>query len=153
MPHTTDFLHNPDPGLISFVHIMELVEDGQLVRFMGTGLVDLWGEDRTNQILGAASPEELKKDFDYRVNRVVSHPCGLVEISEFSSPSGRPFDMETVVLPLDVDEGRPARYCSFSKIIEPLQREDSLEARYKQTHHQTWLDIGQGVPTTGPQRR
>ena len=60
MPHTTDFLHNPDPALISFVHIMEMTEQGQLVRFMGTGLVDLWGEDRTNQVLGMDLPEELK---------------------------------------------------------------------------------------------
>ncbi len=51
MPHTTDFLHDPDPELISYVHIIELVKNGQLIRFMGTGLVDLWSEDRTNQIL------------------------------------------------------------------------------------------------------
>ncbi len=150
MPHTTDFLLNPDPTLISFVHIMEMTDQGLLVRFMGTGLVDLWGEDRTNQILGAALPEELKKNFDHRCVIVVSHPYGLIELSEFSSPTGRPFQMETVALPLAVDVDRPLRFCSFSKVVEPLQQKDSFEARYKKTHHKTWIDIGNGVPNTGP---
>ena len=151
MPHTSDFLHDPDPALISFAHIMEITDRGQLVRFMGTGLVDLWGEDRTNQIFGTALPKEVKGELDRRSKTLATHPCGLIEVSEFSSPTGRPFEMETVVLPLSVDSGKPLRYCSFSKVIEPLERDEGYEARYKSTHHQTWIDIGNGVPTVGPQ--
>lgn len=55
LPHRSDSLTSPDPDLILFVQILEITNLGQLFRFMGTGLVGLWGLDQTNSIFSKLS--------------------------------------------------------------------------------------------------
>lgn len=81
---------------------------------------------------------------------VVGQPCGLAEISEFAARSGLLFQMEAVLLPLAVDSDRPARFCSFSQLIEPLDGHQDGVSKYKTKKTATWLDVGFGVPDTEP---
>ena len=55
LPHRSDSLTSPDPDLILFVQILEITDLGQLFRFMGTGLVGLWGLGQTNSIFSKLS--------------------------------------------------------------------------------------------------
>ena len=55
LPHRSDSLTSPDPDLILFVQILEITDLGQLFRFMGAGLVGLWGLDQTNSIFSKLS--------------------------------------------------------------------------------------------------
>lgn len=150
MPHTSAFLNDPVPELIPFVQILDLIQEGQRIRFMGTGLVDLCGRDSTNEIFGETLPPEMKSALDRRSHTLVEHPCGLMVLADFSSPTGRPFSMETVLLPLAVDTGRPPRICAYSKVIDEIDQDDGATARFEQAQTHSWLDIGCGVPDWTP---
>lgn len=149
-PHTRDFLTNPDPSLISNVYVLEVTELGPLIRFMGTGLVELRGKDMTNTIFGAGLPQEQLDGLVRNCASVTGHPCGLAEVAEFSTSTGRSMRMETVMLPLMVDDGRASRLCTFSQVLESPRDEDLAELRFKSGKKVIWIDIGAGVPANTP---
>lgn len=150
MPHTRDFLTNPDPALISQVYILEVTEQGPLIRFMGTGLVDLRGVDLTGKIFGEGLPDEALRGLSRNCRTVVGHPCGLSEVAEFSNAVGRIMRMETVMLPLAVDGGRAERLCTFSYILETSGDDDLAEMRFQAGNALSWIDIGAGLPEALP---
>lgn len=150
MPHTSEFLNKHVPQLISSAYILELTDDGPLIRFMGTALVDLIGKDLTNTIFGARLSPELLEGVMSNCHAVISHPCGLNEITEFASAVGRPLKLETVMLPLAVDAGRLPRLCSFSHLIEAPAEKDRSDLRFQSNRRYVWFDIGAGVPSTSP---
>jgi hypothetical protein len=150
-PHTRDFLTTPDPALISRVLILEVNDDFLLVRFMGTNLVSLMGVDVTNKEFGAGLPDSVRATFLFNCHAVIGQPCGLHEVTEFVSATGRPFRMETLMLPLAVDEGKPPRICSFSAILEEVETEEKDRLRFHAKRDAAWFDIGSGVPDGSPQ--
>lgn len=150
VPHTSEFLNQHDPQLISSVYILEITDGGPLIRFMGTELVDLIGKDLTNTIFGDRLSPDLLAGVTANCEAVVSHPCGLNEITEFASAVGRPLKLETVMLPLEVDAGRPPRLCSFSHLIEAPAEDDRSDLRFQANRRYAWFDIGAGVPSELP---
>lgn len=153
IPHTRTFLDHPAPAMMPRVFILELAEEGSVIRFMGTALVELWGGDYTNKIFGADSSEQATISLRTNSRYVVEQPCGLTEISEFTARSGLLFQMEAVLLPLAVDSDRPARFCSFSQLIDPPDDFEDGVAKYKTKKNATWIDVGFGVPDTEPHYR
>lgn len=149
-PHSRDFLTDPDPSLISNVYILEVTDQGPLIRFMGTGLVEIRGQDLTDKIFGAGLPEDAVAGLKRNCVAVAGHPCGFSEIAEFSTSTGRFMRMETVMLPLAVDEGRANRLCTFSQIIETSGEDDLADMRFKAGKRVGWIDIGAGVPEMDP---
>lgn len=129
---------------------MELSEDGPLIRFMGTALVTLRGRDLTGQLFAEGLPPTIQDTLRDNCSNVAGHPCGLLELAEFKSATGRPSQMETVMLPLAVDEGRMTRVCSFSAILEDLHSEDRDDPRFHGRKQSSWIDIGAGFPDTRP---
>lgn len=150
IPHSRTFLDRADPKLISNVFIIEIAEQGQVIRFMGTALVEMWGNDSTNKVFGADYSEQAMDSLQSNTKAVAEHPCGLVEVSEFVTRSGLSFQMETVLLPLGVDEGRPPRICSFSQLLTPLTDSREEVARYREKQQARWIDIGRGLPNSEP---
>jgi len=148
LPHSRDFLGAPEPALIPHVYIMELSDDGPLIRFMGTALVTLHGRDLTGQLFAEGLPTTIRDPLTHNCSNVAAHPCGLLELAEFKSATGRPFQMETVMLPLAVDEGRMSRVCTFSSILEDLHNEDRDSISFQGRQEPGWFDIGAGCPNT-----
>ena len=148
--HTREFLDRADPALIPYVTILEVTKSGPIMRFMGTALVELWGRDQTNTIFGAGLPEPAIEAVRANCDFIATHPCGMVEVAEFATPGGRPFLMESIMLPLFVDEGRPPRLCSY---CHPLDEVDTFEDKgptYKTKQRVSWIDLGFGVPLEVP---
>jgi len=54
------------------------------------------------------------------------------------------------MLPLKVDDGRAARLCTFSQVLESPGDEDIAELRFKSGKKVMWIDIGAGVPVVTP---
>lgn len=150
IPHTRAFLDQPAPRLMPSVFILELTEEGAVIRFMGTALVELWGGDYTNKVFGGDLPEQATASLRANSKNVVEQPCGLVEISEFATRSGLTFQMEAVLLPLAVEPDRPSRFCSFSQLIDPSDDPGGDVSHYKTKQKATWIDVGFGVPGIEP---
>jgi hypothetical protein len=150
MPHTREFLDLADPTLILFTTILEVTESGSIIRFMGTALVELWGSDHTNTIFGAGLPEPAIDTLRANCDFIATHPCGMAELAEFTNPSGRPFFMESIMLPLAVDEGRPLRLCSFSHSLDEVDAYEDKGSKYRTKRRVGWMDVGSGVPLSGP---
>lgn len=150
IPHTVDFLDRSDPVLIPQAMILEITENGTIFRFVGTSLVELWGVDQTNTVFGAGLPDKVRHALTQNCNTVVTQPCGMVEVAEFVTRSGRPFHMESLLLPLAVDLGRPPRICSFSHVLDEIEEHEDKDPRYRSKRQDRWLDVGCGVPDTPP---
>ena len=150
IPHSRTFLNQPDPISIPSVFILEVTEAGLLIRFMGTALVERWGRDQTNKIFAGAFSEQVLKAMILNCRTLVDNPCGVVEEAMFSTRAGRPFLMETIMLPLDVDVGRPPRLCSFSQMLDIVEDEDNPRPSFKGKRSMTWMDIGACVPAQNP---
>ncbi len=146
LPHTRDFVDRPDPALIPFVVILDVTERGPVFRFMGTALVELWGRDQTNTIFGAGLPEPAIQAMRGNCEGIAMHPCGMIEVAEFISPSGRSFQMESIMLPLAVDDGRPPRLCSFCQPLDDVDEFEDKGSRYKTKQRVSWIDLGFGIP-------
>lgn len=150
IPHTRDFLRAPEPELIPNVYILELSDDGPLIRFMGTALVALRGRDLTGKLFTDGLPDSFRKVLVHNCAMVAQQPCGLLELAEFKSSTGRPFRMESIMLPLAVDKGRMPRVCSFSALLEELSHEDRDDPRFNGRKQSDWFDIGAGCPASRP---
>ncbi|GEM_PF-1206345 len=150
IPHTRAFLDQHAPRLMPNAFILELTEEGPVIRFMGTALVELWGGDYTNKVFGGDLSEQATISLRANSRHVVEQPCGMVEVSEFVARSGLSFQMEAVLLPLTVDLDRPPRFCSFSQLIDPLDGHQDGVAKYKNKQKANWIDVGFGVPDTAP---
>ncbi len=136
--------------MIPHVYILELSGDGPLIRFMGTALVTLRGRDLKGQLFTDGQPDATRASLIRNCSQVSARPCGLRELAEFNSATGRAFRMETIMLPLAVDDGRMPRVCSFSTILEDLHSEDRDSPRFRGRHESTWFDIGAGCPPDPP---
>ena len=151
VPHTRAFLNNPDPKTIPSVLILEAIEAGLLVRFMGTAAVERWGRDDTNTLFGGAGfPEDVVSAMLENCQVLVNQPCGAVEVAAFTTRTGLQFYMETVMLPLAVDAGKPPRICSFSQILDPVKEDGETEHKFKGKRSMAWIDIGFGTPSPAP---
>lgn len=151
VPHTRAFLNNPDPKTIPSVLILEVTETGLLIRFMGTAVVERWGRDDTNTLFGGAGfPENVVEAMLENCRALVEHPCGVVEVAAFSTRVGLPFHMETVMLPLAVDAGKPPRICSFSQMLDHVKDDGEAEHSFKGKRSMAWIDIGFGTPSPAP---
>ncbi|MEQ8509200.1 MAG: PAS domain-containing protein [Rhodospirillaceae bacterium] len=151
IPHTRSFLNNPEPKFIPSVLILEVTEAGLLIRFMGTSVVERWGRDQTNTLFGSAGfPQSVVEAMLENCRALVDQPCGVVEVAAFSTRVGLPFRMETVMVPLGVDAGRPPRICSFSQMLDHVKEGDKQEPRFKGKRSMSWIDIGFGTPSPAP---
>lgn len=131
--------------------ILEVIDAGLLIRFMGTAVVERWGKDHTNTLFGEKGlADDVMESVMENCRKLLVHPCGIVEEAAFTARSGLPFRMETVMLPLAVDADKPPRICSFSQVLDHVKEDGESVPRFKAKRSMSWIDIGFGLPSPGP---
>jgi hypothetical protein len=149
VPHIDDFLDAAPAALMPSVFIQEVLDDGIVVRFMGTELVERWRHDLTGKVFAGNLDAATRARLLLVAATVCRHPCGLVQLGSFALTSGRPVTFEAVLLPLAVDSDRPPRMAVYSRILGMLERNEH-GSHFAAAGTRAWLDIGAGLPPTPP---
>lgn len=148
MPLSSTFLDRPPIQLMPYAMLEEVLPEGLKVRFMGTAMAERWQHDITGRFLGEGLPKE-KFDLLYKNGAAVAmHPCGMRQLGEIRSSTGRAVHFEAVLLPLGVEAGRPPRLIAYSYLLDTLGRQEH-NASFFQSADSVWLDIGAGIPGAG----
>jgi hypothetical protein len=148
-PHCQDYLDHAPAALMPTTFIQEVLDDGLLVRFMGTELVTRWRRDDTGKVFGAHLSEADRAHTVSAGKTVTNHPCGMLQHGVMGTSQGRTAIFEAILLPLAVEAERPKRIVVFSTLIDPLGREEHGQ-KFSAAGKRCWIDIGAGVPSTPP---
>lgn len=151
IPHSRDFLANPNRSIIPWCYIFELPHDSTVrCRFMGTELVRYWQIDFTLRDLDNEFPEpkqlEALRQNYLALNAV---PCGMADRVTYTSLTGLKCPQEQLALPLAVDDGKPPRTVMHARPGKSVGTNDRLVHAVDLGTRQ-WVDIGFGVPDHGP---
>lgn len=149
IPHSTDYLDHAPAALMPAMFIQEVLDEGLMVRFMGTELVSRWRRDDTGKIFGAhLSAQDRARTV--RAGKIVTeHPCGMVQHGVMKTTAERTAIFEAILLPLAVEAGRPKRMVVFSILNDPLAR-DEHGKQFSAPGEREWFDIGAGLPAILP---
>lgn len=85
------------------------------------------------------------------IKSIIGQPCGMVEVAEFVTTTGRSFQIESLMLPLAVDQRRSPRLCTISVMMYPFDDPDDAYPRFKSNRQAEWIGIDFGVPQANPQ--
>ncbi len=149
MPTFERFLDNPSGRFASSSYIFELTDDGAMVRYQGTELVERWMRDFTGKELHEGRHPFLKAQSLANMRQVADVPCGYLVRLTFSTSIGRRMRSNLLQLPLGVKPGRPPRIVCLASVEEARAGEEII-AKYLETHNADWLDLGAGVPDAPP---
>jgi hypothetical protein len=149
MPSSRTFLDHPPALLMPYVLMQDVLPEGLMVRFMGTAVVERWQRDLTGHYFGEGLPKDQYDRLYIHGATVATHPCGLRQVGELRSSTGRTLTFEAVLLPLSVDAGRPPRLVVFSHMRNQLQRQEHSD-RFSKPGTRWWLDLGAGIPQEPP---
>ncbi len=149
LPTSETFLDSFSPAHISRCYIAEFVDDGAVVRFHGTALVEHWGIDLTGHDMHGDRPASFKSQSMETLRTCVSHPCGYVTRVVYSTSKGRKIQSEILQLPLAVKAGRAHRFVCHATQDMEVQLEEVAELHI-QTRASQWIDLGAGVPEHPP---
>lgn len=148
IPHYRALFEGLPPELIPQVLLFELTSSGgYVVRFMGTTLVDLLGEDLTGKERLSQLPRRTAVAAARDLGDILKTPCGLI-----GTWPARPCEVEAVVLPAANDKDKLPRVVAFGKELAPADFEGLAEAP-AELHERRWTDIGFGVPKRRPASR
>lgn len=151
IPHYRTLFNKLEPHLISnFLIIEQINAHDYVLRFVGTGLTDQWGEETTGTDPLVTLPAALADAFRTNISKALAQPCGMRALNVSVNKNGLEFRTERVVLPVGVDDGRPARILSFDSAAADLSVNLSAEAPITTALEHAWLDIGLGVPEGEP---
>lgn len=145
IPHTRTFLDRAIP-LMSTAFIFELVPDGSLIRFMGSGLVARWQRDFTGDFIETHMKAGDRAPFRRKLEVVCKHPVGMRVAGEASTSSGRTLDYEMIVLPLAVDCEKPQRCVAYRHPLVDLNFNE-CKVGFTWSGDISWIDIGSGTPS------
>ena len=146
MPHCNDFMDAAPVTLMPYAMLYEMHDEGFLLRFVGTRLVEQWRQDRTGTMMAFDRRPILGEQFKHKTALLLDTPCGLLHVGAMQSSFAREIACETVSLPLAVDHGRSPRIVRCCILLEPLQRDEAV-AGFVDATRRAWLDLGAGVPT------
>ena len=149
MPLSRTFLDCPPVALMPYAMLEEVLPQGLKVRFMGTAMVDRWQRDITGRYLGEGLPKDKFDVLCHNGTAVATHPCGMRQLGEIHSSTGRTVHFEAVLLPLGVEAGRPPRLIAYSHMLDTLGRKEHNDTFFRAADR-VWLDIGAGTPAGPP---
>jgi hypothetical protein len=151
MPSSETFLDAMPAAFVSALYISDITPSATIVRFQGGGLEKRWGMDFTGGEMAADQPAALRAQLHWNDSRVATHPCGYFARTRYVTTDERPVEVWIIRLPLAVQPGRPPRTVNFTVQDEVLGDKEFASGSL-QTLHNAWLDIGAGVPATGPEK-
>lgn len=149
MPTSERFLDNPSARFAAFSYILELTDEGAIVRYQGTELVARWMRDFTGKELHDGRHPAFKERSLSNMRQVAEVPCGYLVRLTFGTSTGRQMRSDLLQLPLGVKPGRPPRIVCLASWEEIREVEETV-AKYLETHDTEWLDLGAGVPDAPP---
>jgi len=144
-PHSSAFLDSAPAALMPYTLILELLPEGILVRFMGSGVVNRWRADFTYEYLSARIEAAQHQRFLDTVETICRHRVGARMVGQAITSFDRSISFEAVCLPLMVDEGKPPRCVRFSHELCELERNERKTASIWDDHPH-WIDLGNGLP-------
>ena len=116
------------------------------IRFMGSELVSIWGNDLTGLSATAAAGPDFAQDLLKRTEGMLSQPCGSLEYVWSTTASHKRILTEGVYLPLQTASDRPDRIAGHIAFIENPKHDFDNPTRIGVPHETRWLDLGFGVP-------
>lgn len=128
------------------VFIHEVLEDGLLVRFMGTKLVERWRRDNTGQMFGGYLDVAARARLHMVAKTIANHPCGMLQHGFLATSAGRQAMFEAILLPLWADANHPQRIVVYSVVLDTLGREEHGSS-FAAAGERCWLDISAGLPS------
>lgn len=146
MPRLSAYLDCPLPVLQPHVAIVDVLPTGGFkARLVGTGRVDLYERDLTNQDPSQMFSDEARPVVAMLAKATVMHPCGNRGSQTIVTSSGRTRLGITMALPLAIDNPEAGCFVHFQHLAEPLEfDEKALEIARVEDYE--WIDIGAGVP-------
>jgi len=144
-----DFLDNPHRQFSPNVIILDVYDDDVIVRLVATAIVERWGVDLTGKSMFSARLPMKRNDTLFNYHSLIDHPCGLLSVNNTKTSVGRAVVSETLSVPLSVTAGRPKRLVTYSRLMTPMD-EGEKSKEVADYAHQTWVDIGAGVPDDAP---
>lgn len=151
MPSTERFLDAMPAQFVGGLYIADVTAQSAVVRFQGSALEKRWGADLTGQEMAAHRPRSLRVQLHEVMNTVASHPCGYFSWSRYVTSLQRLVDVHIIRLPLSIQAGRPNRTVNFTVQAYVLGPEEFAAENFESMHN-TWVDIGAGLPATPPKR-
>lgn len=145
LPHYRDLFEGVPSALIPRMVILERAKDGYIVRFVGTGVVELWGSDHTGDNLTQVMPSAFLKGLSPLLDLARSYPCGVSSLANVETGRGIFVQLDVVVLPVANDPERPGRVVIFSSML-PRRNGDPLLTTTVRRANRVWIDLGCGVP-------
>jgi hypothetical protein len=149
MPTFEHFLDKPSGRFASSSYILELTDEGALVRYQGTALVERWMRDFTGKEIHEGRHPSFKARSMANMRHVAEVPCGYLVSLTYGTSTGRQMRTNLLQLPLGVKPGRPPRIVCLASMEEGRAGEETI-AKYLETHNSDWLDLGAGVPDAPP---
>ncbi|MEQ9448439.1 MAG: PAS domain-containing protein [Rhodospirillaceae bacterium] len=150
IPHYRDIFDRLPSAFFPELTIMEVRDDGQFtLRFMGTHLVDTWGQDLTDTDTFSILSPAVARSFRQNAEQILNHPCGMRSMTVTVNAQGHQSDVERVLLPVGNDPDRPPRIVCFNSHL-PLSDFTSPDGKILESRDHSWLDIGFGVPAEAP---
>jgi hypothetical protein len=89
--------------LIPRMVILERRDDGYMVRFVGTGVVELWGSDQTGANVNQIMPEGFIDRLLPLLDLVRTHPCSISSLANVETGRGPSVQLNIVILPIAND--------------------------------------------------
>ena len=149
IPHYRALFEALAPDLIPGMMLFEQAPDERyIVRFMGTMLVALWGEDLTGKDRFASMPAKVAKSAQSNLRAILGFPCGGISVQ----PYGTKMQVETefVLLPVGNDPGKPSRVVAFAQDLRGASSKAGPEEPPEILYEPRWIDLGFGVPDRRP---
>jgi hypothetical protein len=148
IPHYRLLFDALAPEFIPAMMVLEESEDNRyIVRFMGTTLVDLRGEDLTGKDRLSDLSRKTAAAAALNLRDMLATPCGATALQAYG-PNAR-YQVESLLLPALNDPGRPRRVVGFGQVIQPAEPGGLAEAQ-PLLADERWVDIGFGVPGRRP---
>lgn len=145
-PNQTEFLSNLHPSFASRLYITELMDGEMIIRFMGAALIESWGRDKTDEILGKDQPVNFRVAMFTNSRLAISTPCGLHGTVLMETRDGSSVEIEALSLPLTHEHGKPDRLAAYCH-VQNKPKQGQANGTYTTFPGTTWVDVGAGVPS------